>query len=758
MADDTQPQTDPTATARTLGMAVPMPRMAMAEPAMPALPQAPQPQMGVGQAVTGEAIQKRLQQQQQNYRPPPKGMETSIPGYQRVDQGWIQKAFEAKGLPPDAAAAIAHNAMVESGGDPTIPGDRDANGNPTSHGLFQHHGERWEALKAYAAENGLDPHSPQTQVDFAWKELQGMPRLLTQLTGPGDENSKYLAFRLGFERPQNVMDPFQPTAYQMYSMGMGNQILQQMMRDAQEGKARVAKLEEGYKPIQIEAPPKTPHTDPLETFGSLAGVFATLASAFTRTPATAAMNALAGAMKASKEANWEDYKAQYDQWKYSTELMFKAHERQAQDIRDAMEMMSKNVAVGKSMLETVLALSGDERAQRLAARQEYMEFGRFQDERDLNAAKLKLMWPVIQAEEDLRAATENLRYLQQNHAPEDQIQQARENVREAEQIWSERSRTASRSGASTMGTAVPVTVTRKDGSKYTTLANQDRLTPGIWYDSNTGERIVGNITPTKEERAQEKFVAGRMTDEDAMFAAKQYLAGDKSVLMNLGRGAQGAENVLKIKHFITQLSTEKGLSPADVAANIAEFNGTVAAFRTLGTRTANLGVSINEMRTFVPMVIETSKKIKRTDYPTINAVILAAEQGTGSTEVVQYSDAIQALQNAYTLVMSRSGVPSDFARKRAIEVLQREWSQGQIEAGVEILIREADAASEAVKQTGQELRQNFTTSGQRGAAPPAQSPDVPPSLRGKPGLQRSPSTGLYRDSTGQIYNPDGTPR
>ena len=89
--------------------------------------------------------------------------------------------------------AFLANAMAESGGRPEAVGDFG-----TSIGLFQHHGERAQALLAYLKSRGTDIHNAFAQLDFAVQEqLKRDPGWFL----PGTKTGLTSSFETGFERP-----------------------------------------------------------------------------------------------------------------------------------------------------------------------------------------------------------------------------------------------------------------------------------------------------------------------------------------------------------------------------------------------------------------------------------------------------------------------------------------------------------------------------------------------------------------------------
>src|SRR6202040_653490 len=129
--------------------------------------------------------------------------------------------------------------------------------------------------------------------------------------------------------------------------------------------------------------------------------------------------------------------------------------------------------------------------------------------------------------------------------------------------------------------------------------------------------------------------AGALTDDAAAFMAAQYLAGDRSVMGGLGYGNTGAANRAKLRDAIQSEARARGMSPAEVATTIAEFEGLKAGERTLGTTGARIGLGLAEAKVFAPMVIEASDKVSRTQYPNLNALLLAYDRGTGDENVVR---------------------------------------------------------------------------------------------------------------------------
>jgi hypothetical protein len=235
----------------------------------------------------------------------------------------------------------------------------------------------------------------------------------------------------------------------------------------------------------------------------------------------------------------------------------------------------------------------------------------------------------------------------------------------------------------------------------------------------------------RQERGAELKAAqadqGQLDPQTLSTMADQYLAGDRSVMQNLGRGAQGSKNIVALRGEIAKKMAEGGMSGQDMATKMAEFEGLKAGERTLTQRTANIGMRIAEAKTFAPLALQASEKVDRTQFPTLNSLLLAAEKGSGNEDVVRLSVATQSLLNAYAAAVTPTGTPTEGAQSRAHELLDKAWSQGQFRVAIDQLMKEMDAASKSPGMVREEFR--------KGAAAPAPGgePVTGPTSGGMPG-------------------------
>lgn len=218
------------------------------------------------------------------------------------------------------------------------------------------------------------------------------------------------------------------------------------------------------------------------------------------------------------------------------------------------------------------------------------------------------------------------------------------------------------------------------------------------YEAALKKRVARESAPTATQISLTGF--GRMSEDALTLAVDQYLAGDTTA------GSGYARNAAMKAQFMNRLAErakERGMSGADVAAKVAEFQGIKAGQRTLGTRQAQIDMAVTEAQNIMPIALETSNKVDRTKYPTINSILLAAKKGTGDESVVRLAQATNALINVYSRAISPTGTPTVSDKDHAREIIDKAYSQGQYAAVVDLMKQEMAAAKESPGQVRADL-------------------------------------------------------
>lgn len=145
-----------------------------------------------------------------------------------------------------------------------------------------------------------------------------------------------------------------------------------------------------------------------------------------------------------------------------------------------------------------------------------------------------------------------------------------------------------------------------------------------------------------------------------------------------------------------------------------EAGGAAAAERSLSTQSAKMLTASTEASKMINIASDISNKIDRTQYPTINAIQNAVSKGTGGEEIVKLNTALNAVINSYARAISPTGNPTVSDKNHARDIVNANYSTGQLNAVLDVMKQEMGSASEATAEARAKLKSERT-----GAAKPA---------------------------------------
>jgi hypothetical protein len=187
----------------------------------------------------------------------------------------------------------------------------------------------------------------------------------------------------------------------------------------------------------------------------------------------------------------------------------------------------------------------------------------------------------------------------------------------------------------------------------------------------------------------------KFSPDDLTFLAQQARQGDTSVYQNLGRGAQGAKNIIALRREVMKQEREAGGTGADIAAANVSFQGEKAAARTGATKATNVGMAVTEAQQTFPLVRQASAALPRTEFPGVNRALQAAQTGSGDPRVIALGTALNTSVNAYARAISPSGTPTVSDKEHARELLNTASTPEQLNAVLSMMEKEMAAASKA---------------------------------------------------------------
>jgi hypothetical protein len=245
------------------------------------------------------------------------------------------------------------------------------------------------------------------------------------------------------------------------------------------------------------------------------------------------------------------------------------------------------------------------------------------------------------------------------------------------------------------------------------------------------EDIPGWI-PTLEKAAKaRKGPEGEVMDDDtAKFMADRIIAGDTKVLTGLGRGAQGAANILKVQKLVAQRAAsgeEISGAAREILQNAAQFEGLKTAERTQAQIMSKLSVYGRTAFRATDIALRLSEEVPRTNWQPINKVINAAKTKTGDPKIVAFGQALQTLSNEYARAIG-GGHGTVHMQEQAERRLNEAQSKEQLKAIIAVMRQEILAEESAMPEARQHIRNIYnpkpgevgrSIAGEHGMTPPA---------------------------------------
>lgn len=245
-------------------------------------------------------------------------------------------------------------------------------------------------------------------------------------------------------------------------------------------------------------------------------------------------------------------------------------------------------------------------------------------------------------------------------------------------------------------------------------------------------------TQIRIEQAAADAKDSALSDEDAKFLGKQLASGDTSVLMNVGRGVQGAKNIASIRREAISSLRADGVSPEQAAAKVAEFTGLKAGERTLGTRGAAINLAADEAGTFAQQALAASAAVPRTGFVPLNRLLLMSENQITNPALKKLYVATQALINARARAISPNGIPRESDQAEGRKLLADADTPENYKAAVDQMMLEVSGAKAAPGNVRNEMRAGFAGGSPVAPQQPTQQPGVEQWVRGPNGkLQRA---------------------
>lgn len=221
----------------------------------------------------------------------------------------------------------------------------------------------------------------------------------------------------------------------------------------------------------------------------------------------------------------------------------------------------------------------------------------------------------------------------------------------------------------------------------------------------------------KEKEGAKKSSEGGLSDAGVEVAARQAAMGDQSWAKNIGRGAQSAKDVTKVRNRLSDiLINEQGKSPVEAAKFVAEASRSWAASqiaanagaRTRATREENLSMIIEVADSAVPAALETSAKLARGQWVPINKIIQKGQVIASNPELAEFGIANLQLAEGWARAMNPTGVMRESDREKALEFLGTATSHETYERAVKQIQKQIHRERDAISR-GNSPKENAKT-------------------------------------------------
>jgi hypothetical protein len=437
---------------------------------------------------------------------------------------------------------------------------------------------------------------------------------------------------------------------------------QERRRLLQDSLDRSRSLQDQMLQLAQNPPTKKP-TDLMSTFGSLAMLIGAIGGLKSRQPATAALEAAAGVIEGVNTNNEQEFDRNFKVWQSQSKLLSELTGIQAQDFREILENDRLDESERHNQLEEALQKWG-------------MQESLDKLHRGLIEDAWKGPYTIMQANAQLDHI----------HA---QTEEALARKTKIEQETALGGKVEQFIDTGTMDAQGHPTVFSRDahGNTFKTEMQTDP----------SGEtrqvRIPFNpVSPSK------------IPTTSAVSAADPEAVKNTAQMISNYQLAPMSGWAMKSPYGQQVMKTVKELNPN---YSEPEYRARVAGEQTVGRRGATLVMASNAADQLIPIVEDLSKKVKRTDFPDINTILIAGKTKVGNPDTVAFGQGLNSLLYVYMRALNPSGIPRVADLERGEHMLQTSWSQGQLDSVLTQMKREIGAEKTAIHASSGELGSLF---------------------------------------------------
>lgn len=456
-------------------------------------------------------------------------------------------------------------------------------------------------------------------------------------------------------------------------------------------------------------PPQQAPSDPLQAFGQPAMWIAAIGSLFTRHPFATAIQAAGAVMASTQKLDAEAAKQHFEQWKVQSENAMKLANYQMKAYEAAIKRIDVDSKAGKAELETHIAAFKD------AVLSDAYQRGGLNEVKNLLFSRKKATEKAAAAQPLLEAHLKGGVSLAEGLNSDDPQQFAN-----AFEQWNKHNVALAMQGKGAGGEKAQADLNYTSnellaqrirngdeqalqqakaifGLKSQKPAGGKGLTPSQVLQDQVDDLMAKNpgMSKAEAENKAKQAMSTTLSPDAAHLIAEEYLAGNKQAAVGMSRSVG---NMAAVQNEIAKLAAQKGMDGNAIAAQFADFMGSMSAERATATQGARVGMAASELRQLIPQAREMSKTVPRWGAMPVNKIIQALRGNASDPDLAAFAMQNQAVANAFAQVASRGGQSTDSARQHAYDLLSIARDDTAYQRQLDVLTSEADAILKGVHE------------------------------------------------------------
>jgi hypothetical protein len=264
--------------------------------------------------------------------------------------------------------------------------------------------------------------------------------------------------------------------------------------------------------------------------------------------------------------------------------------------------------------------------------------------------------------------------------------------------------------------------------QFTERENETKLLAQQWapYAGPNGENLDLDRQMSNHTRETIKFAlrtyppgqdysGGMLTPLTLQEMVDRRLSGDKSVVANIGRGAQSGQNIAAFNNALGAEMQRRGITGQQLANIDQEFiarqRGMSAEEGAVGGRAGSISIAVQEARDTIPNVRSLAEISAGRGYATWDAIESKWKVQKGDKNFATYVQQLNSLVNIYGRVLSGGGRGAVTDREHAREMLNPNMPLSAVEGSLDGFERELGIAQEAPEKIRGRMHGEGATTG-----------------------------------------------